>query len=505
MLPIVVPGLARALRPSVDWLRYRHVLWGASIVFAAICVVATVSRGEDIFETEFRGGTSMTMTTRPATADEPSLGGRVVMGRARVEERLRALGTGQSADPIMAELRNATVLTVGETTAGGESTSFQIKVPNPIGIDDEAQVSARLVDAVVGAFQDDMDIRRPVRFDGSGERSSAGRAYRIERPNLGDVLSRTGLDVPVDEAIGGVAIVVEGIDPPIAVDDASERIRRLRSQPDYSEVAGRSVDVVGLTRAGDGTWSAVAVVVHDPDLVGRRIAEAAWQKNFADLEWALVSGALSRQATLEQVSSISPSVARDLAAQATLAVILSFAGMIVYIWVRFGSLLYSVATIIGVIFNVAVCLGLLAMTPWIGELAFGQALRIQEFRVDLNVVSALLVVIGYSLNDTIVIMDRIRENRGKLPFATRSMVNDSINQTFSRTLLTGGCALATPLILFYMGGPSMQPFAFTFLVGLLAGTYSSVAIAAPLVYVPAEGAGERDRAADAAGTAPAPA
>ena len=506
MLPIAVPGLARALRPSVDWLRYRHVLWGASIVFAGLCVVATLSRGEDIFETEFRGGTSMTMTTRPAADGEPAFGGRLLMGRARVEERLRALGNDKASDPILAELRNATVLTVGETTAGGESTSFQIKVPNPTGIEDEAQVSARLVEAVVGAFQDDMDIRRPVRFAGSGERSSAGRAFRIDRPNLGDVLSRTGLDVPVDEAIGGVAIVVEGIDPPIAVDDASERIRRLRSQPDYSEVAGRSVDVVGLARAGDGTWSSVAVVVHDPDMAGRRIAEAAWQKNFADLEWALVSSALSRQATLEQVSSISPSVARDLAAQATMAVLLSFAGMIVYIWVRFGSLLYSVATIIGVIFNVAVCLGLLAMTPWIGEMGLGQALRIQEFRVDLNVVSALLVVIGYSLNDTIVIMDRIRENRGKLPYASRSMINDSINQTFSRTLLTGGCALATPLILFYMGGPSLQPFAFTFLVGLIAGTFSSVAIAAPLVYVPAEGAGERDRAADgASGAAATPA
>ena len=167
---------------------------------------------------------------------------------------------------------------------------------------------------------------------------------------------------------------------------------------------------------------------------------------------------------------------------------------------RFCSLLYSVATVIGVVFNVAVCLGLLALTKFIGGTAAGQALGIQEIRIDLNVIAALLTVIGYSLNDTIVILDRIRENRGKLPFATRSIINDSINQTFSRTLLTGGCAVATPLILFYMGGTGLQPFAYTFFVGLVAGTFSSIAIAAPLVYVPGAESPEQARgpATDAA-------
>jgi SecD/SecF fusion protein len=332
-----------------------------------------------------------------------------------------------------------------------------------------------------------------VKFAGAGEAASAGRAYRIDRPNLGDVLSRTGLDVPTDEAIGGVVVVIDGIEPPISPADAAERIRRLRSQPDFSEVAGRTVDIVGLRPAGNGTFSEIAVVVADPDLGGRKLADAAWQKNYADLEWRLASTALSQQASLEQVSSISPAVARDLAEQAVFAVLLSFVGMLIYIWIRFGSLLYSVATVIGVVFNVAVCLGLLAMTKWIGETGAGQALRIQDFRIDLNVVAALLIVIGYSLNDTIVILDRVRENRGKLPFATRGIINDSINQTFSRTLLTGGCTAVTPIVLFYLGGPSIQPFAYTFFVGLIAGTFSSIAIAAPLVYIPGGSSPEQAR------------
>jgi SecD/SecF fusion protein len=493
MLPIAVPGLSAALRPSVDWIRYRHLMWAASLVLGVACVAATLSRGEDIFETEFRGGTSMTMSTRPARAGEPEMAGRLLMSRAKVEERLRELGTQSASDPVLAELRNAAVLTVGESSPGGESTAFQIKIPNPSGIADEAQVAAKLTVAVVGAFERDMDIRRPVSFAGAGDASPAGRAFRIDRPNLGDVLSRAGLDVPTDEAMGGVAIVIGGIEPAITPSDAAERIRRLRSQPDYSEVAARTVDIVGLRPADDGAFSEIAIVVADPDLVGRKVSDAVWQKNYAELEWRLVSTALSQQASLEQVSSISPSVARDLAEQAVFAVLLSLVGMLAYIWIRFGSLLYSIATVVGVVFNVAVCLGFLALTKFVGGTDLGRALGIQEIRVDLNVIAALLTVIGYSLNDTIVILDRIRENRGKMPFATRTMINDSINQTFSRTLLTGGCAVATPIILFYMGGSGLQPFAFTFFVGLVAGTCSSIAIAAPLVYVPGGSSPEQAR------------
>jgi len=280
--------------------------------------------------------------------------------------------------------------------------------------------------------------------------------------------------------------MVQGINPPIQTEDAAERIRRLRAQPDFSDVGARTVEVIGLDAAPGGGFSSLAVLAAEPEL-GSKISDTAWQKNFADKEWQLVSTALSQQASLEQVSSISPSVARDMATQAAMAVVVSFLGMLVYIWIRLGSLLYSVATILGVLFNVAVCLGALAVSKLVAETALGPTLMMQDFRIDLNVVAALLIVIGYSLNDTIVILDRVRENRGKMPYATRQVINASINQTFSRTILTGGCTAATPIVLYIMGGPMMQPFAYTFLVGLIAGTFSSVAIAAPLVFVPGGG------------------
>jgi len=125
---------------------------------------------------------------------------------------------------------------------------------------------------------------------------------------------------------------------------------------------------------------------------------------------------------------------------------------------------------------------LLAITGIIGGTVLGHTLMIEEFRIDLGVVAALLTIIGYSLNDTIVILDRIRENRGKLPLPTAAIVNQSINQTFSRTMLTSITTITAVFIMYAMGGTGIRPFTFCLLTGLIVGTYSSVAIAAPLVF-----------------------
>jgi SecD/SecF fusion protein len=93
-----------------------------------------------------------------------------------------------------------------------------------------------------------------------------------------------------------------------------------------------------------------------------------------------------------------------------------------------------------------------------------------------------MTIIGYSLNDTIVILDRIRENRGKLAFATKDVINDSINQTMSRTIVTAGTALVSLLVLFFFGGEGVASFAYTMICGMIVGTYSTIAVAAPIVY-----------------------
>jgi SecD/SecF fusion protein len=197
---------------------------------------------------------------------------------------------------------------------------------------------------------------------------------------------------------------------------------------------------------------------------------------------------LTREASLDQ-SSFSPKVAQNLAASAIVAVILSLLGMLVYIWFRFGSLRYSVCAISALLFNISICLGAIALSLAIGETSIAGVRVLDEIRIDLNVVAGLLTIVGYSLNDTIVILDRIRENRGKLSYASLDVVNNSINQTFSRTIMTSGTTITSAMVLYSLGGTGIRPFAFTFFVGLIAATYSSVVIAAPLTWSRKTGTG----------------
>ena len=221
--------------------------------------------------------------------------------------------------------------------------------------------------------------------------------------------------------------------------------------------------------------------MYDPELSYFDVDFDLWDRGLARAEWLLVSDALQRQTSLEGVSSYSSSVAETMSARAIVSVILSLMGILVYIWIRFGSLRYSAAAIIALLHDVCLALGLLAATAWISRTAIGSALLIEDFRIDLGVVAALLTIIGYSLNDTIVILDRIRENRGKLPIPTADIVNRSINQTISRTVLTSVTTLVAVSIMYGAGGSGIRSFSYTLLVGLVVGTYSSVAIAAPLV------------------------
>jgi SecD/SecF fusion protein len=165
------------------------------------------------------------------------------------------------------------------------------------------------------------------------------------------------------------------------------------------------------------------------------------------------------------------------------AVVLSLLGILAYIWFRFGSLRYSLAAILALVHDVILTLGALALAGFVASsVFFGDTLMIEAFQIDLGVIAALLTVIGYSLNDTIVILDRIRENRGKRPLPTMEIVNNSINQTISRTVLTSVTTLIAVTIIYAAGGSGIRPFAFCLIVGIISGTYSSVAIAAPLVF-----------------------
>ncbi|MBZ5644365.1 MAG: protein translocase subunit SecF [Acidobacteriia bacterium] len=166
------------------------------------------------------------------------------------------------------------------------------------------------------------------------------------------------------------------------------------------------------------------------------------------------------------VEIVGPKVGSELRKQAVVVTLYALAGMLVYIAFRF-EWVYGAAAVLAVFHDVLITLGLFS---------------IFHFEISLTVIAALLTLVGYSMNDTIVIFDRIRENTRLMrrePFDV--IVNRSINQTLSRTILTSGLTFLTVLVLFLMGGQVLRAFSFALVVGILVGTYSSFGIAAPLV------------------------
>lgn len=166
------------------------------------------------------------------------------------------------------------------------------------------------------------------------------------------------------------------------------------------------------------------------------------------------------------VEIVGPKVGADLRRQAVYVTLYALAGMLVYIALRF-EFVYGAAAVLAVFHDVLITLGLFSLL---------------HFEISLTVIAALLTLVGYSMNDTIVIFDRIRENLRLMrrePFKT--IVNRSINQTLSRTILTSGLTFLTVLVLFLLGGQVLRSFSFALVVGILVGTYSSFGIAAPLV------------------------
>ncbi|MHC5119419.1 MAG: protein translocase subunit SecF, partial [Planctomycetota bacterium] len=161
--------------------------------------------------------------------------------------------------------------------------------------------------------------------------------------------------------------------------------------------------------------------------------------------------------------------------------ILSLIAIVGYIWVRFGTARYGFAAIAALVHDVCITLGLVTACYYVSETSIGKALGIQDFKINLEMIAAFLTIIGYSLNDTIVVFDRIRENRGKLSILTPEMISASINQTLSRTLLTSFTTFLVVLVMYIWGGTGLRGFTFALLVGIIVGTYSSTAIAAPIL------------------------
>ncbi len=540
MLPSVVKPLESLLHPKVNWVSLRWMFFGVSLIAVVSSLTLCFSRGEDLLDIEFRGGTQVAfdLKTDPAT-DVPmtmklgdvredvkqvglwfadpstvtaedrevfdALSQRVTERQAQLEaeawakiERSGQLENMSDEEQAQLEqttkaqakidaaaatdlslLRDATVVAVGDMTEDLQASQFSVA----------ATVSdSRTVAAVIKTlFAAKLDTTSSLRFAGQQiERvSDAGTmVLPITRSSLSEVIGLRVIDETEDVTLddrGGVAIVLRDIQSPTTIDDIAKRIKAMRNQPDYEDQPYRPTRVVGLEVDPDNPalYTAVAVVSRDTNISYFDSPED-WEA-MAQSEWSLVRDAMSRDTSLSSVSNFTPTVARTIQQQAIVALLISILAIVVYIWFRFGSLRFGLAATVALVHDVTIAMGFIAITGFVFEQDWARSLLIGSYKINLPLIAALLTIVGYSLNDTIVVFDRIRENRGKLAVATPGVINDSINQTISRTLLTSGTTLLAVFMLYAFGGEGVREFAFALLIGVGVGTYSSVAVAAPIL------------------------
>ena len=209
-----------------------------------------------------------------------------------------------------------------------------------------------------------------------------------------------------------------------------------------------------------------------------------WKVDFSNISPIDVDDIVSKWSTnfnsrpyFPTSSKVGGQIAKKMQGKALFALVLSLLAIILYVWFRFQNLAFGLAAVIALIHDVSIVLGAIAISHYVsGGLGF---LGIDSFKISLEVVAALLTVIGYSLNDTIVVFDRIREVRGKRKDITAEIINTSISQTLSRTILTSLTTFIVVFILFVFGGEAIHGFAFALTIGVIVGTYSSIFIASP--------------------------
>ncbi len=193
----------------------------------------------------------------------------------------------------------------------------------------------------------------------------------------------------------------------------------------------------------------------------------------------LISTALSSRlpgnnAQILSIQAVGPSIATDMKMSAIKALAAALAGILLYVGVRF-ELKFATAGVAAIFHDVLTVLGLFSL--------LGGLFDFMPLEVDQSIIAAFLTIAGYSITDTVVVYDRIRERlRGQKPSDYERIFNESMNQTLSRTVITSGTIMISVIVLFIFAGPAIRSFAFAMFAGILVGTYSSIFVAAPIVF-----------------------
>jgi SecD/SecF fusion protein len=508
-------------KPNINWMKYLPVF----LVFSGILTIGGMTlfftRDESKnskYDIEFTGGTSVQINLKDG----------VNLSRQDVEDGIHRLGE-QRGDRAIA---SASVYSVGKsgrqyeiTTTQTNKTVVNILLPGEGWTTETVAAAIKKTEAGQQVEMGNLVVSPA----GAGSREFVVRTSQLNKGQVADVLNAAfpdaNISVPkIDEVVTNVVLAAFGdqlevrqsLQPNIT---AAEKISEamIETHPDLADFLGGAVIRCELARAAspaeieqrlrdlrfkpdmrEMTWyayrildnqlrpfdanepvNAFAYVTAEPEAAFGQLTEDTWTQ-FVENESSKVMTAGNLEATLPQVTQISPSIGDQAKTQALVAIVLSLIAMLIYLGVRFGDLRYGLGGIVTLAHDTTATLGAVMCCSFLATTVIGQTLLIDDFKIDMTMIGAFLTLLGYSINDSIVIYDRIRENRRK-GVLTPQLINNSINECMSRTLLTGTTTLLVVLIMYIFGGKGLRGFNFALLFGIIEGTYSSIAISAPIL------------------------
>lgn len=435
-----------------------------SLIVIGIGLAAFFSRGTKGYDIDFTGGTMLTMQfTQPQNADD-------------VRNKLT---TAFGSEITLEELRLSVVPGAANSTAGTESR-FRVRTTEQ----DELKVR----EIVNNTFKDELKKIELVNYS-NPEKIVAAALPPPQPPE--DPAKKDEPATPPEENVDpytdGYKVDL-AFSSDVSVDTISryfaEQLAKLQT-PDGKSAYGTDIDDLtglflvegkGAVNSETGTAGKVQVFKELTLKTEKTVSEADVKSSLDSLKTQMAGSPV-----FDEVNNFESAVAQETKQSAVIAMFASLLMIVIYIWYRFENVYFGFAAVLALAHDVLVTLGMVSLAAYLANTPIGNALMLNDFKINLTMIAAFLTIVGYSLNDTIVIFDRIREIKGKNPHITRDMINLAVNQTLSRTILTAGTVFVTVIILYILGGEGIHGFAYAMLIGTIVGCYSTIYVASPAI------------------------
>lgn len=476
-----VNGAKRALfgKGDVDFMKYQGPALGISLAVIVLGLVATFLRGSQILDIDFNGGTSIVFSLEKGLPPD------------EVREISRKIfDVDENGLPIQSTLTNVKLQNVEENSVYKLDVSLR----------DQNEVANRLVKGFLEAqarlVTYDLDVKLvPVTQSALPRKNNEIKLVSFQDPVVpATATPATGAQETATATPDATAKEATAVATPTEAPSVRSTLNLNFRKSQGSDIAKINAKQLREALSKAAEVDGKTLVDAQIELFPKNLTDWTPDSSLTDSDWTVsvpfdgddassigekLKTQIRTQPVWQSLSKIEASVAGDMQRRAWAGLLLSLVFIVAYIWFRFQKLAFGIAAVVALVHDVLVTLTFIAISHWLFKpLAF---LQMEDFKISLTIVAAFLTIIGYSLNDTIVVFDRIREVKGKSPRLTREMINTSVTQTLSRTLLTSSTTIVAILLMYFLGGEGIHGFAYCLFVGIVVGTYSSIFVAAPVL------------------------